>query len=169
VPTVRLIPIDVALSDTLRAGAFERRTGATLPDPDVVQHLVDQTLVRLPDARAPWCAYLAVDADSAQVVATCAFKSAPSEGAVEIAYWTFEPFEGRGYAKAMAAALVAVASEAPEVATVVAHTLPEPNASPRVLTATGFTFAGDVIDPEDGPVWRWTRPLRDGGYVSSAA
>ena len=31
------------------------------------------------------------------------------------------------------------------------------NASTRVLTKCGFRHIGQVIDPEDGPVWRWER------------
>jgi ribosomal-protein-alanine N-acetyltransferase len=38
-----------------------------------------------------------------------------------------------------------------------AHTLPNPNASTRVLTKCGFHRVGEVIDPEDGLVWRWER------------
>ena len=32
---------------------------------------------------------------------------------------------------------------------------PEPNASTRVLLKNGFRHCGMVVDPEDGPVWRW--------------
>jgi hypothetical protein len=40
---------------------------------------------------------------------------------------------------------------------VVAHTLPEENASNRALRSGGFEFAGEVSDPEDGLVWRWEK------------
>jgi hypothetical protein len=43
------------------------------------------------------------------------------------------------------------------VRTVIAHTLPEENASTRALRGNGFAHAGEVIDPEDGRVWRWER------------
>jgi RimJ/RimL family protein N-acetyltransferase len=36
-----------------------------------------------------------------------------------------------------------------------AHTLPESNASTRVLTNCGFRKTAEVVDPDDGPVWRW--------------
>jgi hypothetical protein len=32
------------------------------------------------------------------------------------------------------------------------------NASSTVLRRCGFERAGEVIDPEDGLVWRWQRP-----------
>jgi RimJ/RimL family protein N-acetyltransferase len=73
---------------------------------------------------------------------------------VEIAYFTFPAFEGRGFATAMAAALVERAWAA-GAAAVVAHTLPTPNASNHLLGKLGFQLAGTVEDPEDGAVWRW--------------
>ena len=84
---------------------------------------------------------------------------------MEVAYFTFPGEEGRGIASAMAAALVQVArAGGPEVAVVRAHTLPERNASCRVLEKAAFQHVGTVIDPEDGPVWRWERPVEgDGG------
>jgi hypothetical protein len=36
--------------------------------------------------------------------------------------------------------------------------MPEINASARVLEKSGFQKTGEIIDPEDGPVWRWERP-----------
>ena len=86
----------------------------------------------------------------------CGFKHAPdSAGLVEIAYYTFPALEGRGIASAMVAALLRIAEGA--AAGVVAHTLPERNASCAVLARNGFTLEGEVVDPEDGPVWRWRR------------
>jgi RimJ/RimL family protein N-acetyltransferase len=38
-----------------------------------------------------------------------------------------------------------------------AHALPEANASTRVLTKCGFHHLGEVIEPEDGLVWRWEK------------
>ena len=38
-----------------------------------------------------------------------------------------------------------------------AHTAPTANASTRVLAKCGFDFVGEVMDPEDGRVWRWER------------
>lgn len=86
----------------------------------------------------------------------CGFKHAPdSSGLVEIAYYTFPALEGRGIASAMVAALLRIADGA--AGGVIAHTLPERNASCAVLVRNGFTLEGEVVDPEDGPVWRWRR------------
>ena len=102
-----------------------------------------------------WGGYFGVDPASREVVGSCAFKTPPRDGSVEIAYFTYPEFEGRGYATAMARKLIELAGQSPEVREVIAHTLPEPNASTHVLARVGMEFVGDVVDPDDGPVWRW--------------
>ena len=127
------------------------------PHRDEIVGVASQTL-RYLDTHpmpAPWCGYLAVDPETRVVVGTCAFKGPPREGAVEVAYYTFSSFEGRGCATAMAAALRSRAALDPDVHLVLAHTLPERNASGHLLEKLGFEFVGEVVDPEDGPVWRW--------------
>ena len=123
------------------------------------RELLKQTLALLTgDPRpAPWGAYLA--RSEGATVGTCAFKAAPdSEGVVEIAYMTFPAHERRGHATAMAAELVGIARVA-GARTVIAHTLREDNGSTRCLARNAFAMTGEVIDPEDGPVWRWELPL----------
>lgn len=101
------------------------------------------------------------------IVGTCAFKGGPNrEHTVEIAYFTFPEFEGKGFATAMATALIHIALSHPEAPHIIAHTLPHPNASTKVLQKVGMKFVGDVIDPEDGPVWRW-RYEQAGNSLSS--
>ena len=100
--------------------------------------------------------FIVVDEATREVVGSCGFKAAPSpDGSVEIAYFTYPGFEGRGYATKMARKLIPLASSSALVRQVIAHTLPETNASTRVLAKAGMTFVGEVIDPEDGRVWRW--------------
>jgi [ribosomal protein S5]-alanine N-acetyltransferase len=104
-----------------------------------------------------WFGYLAIDSATKQITGTCAFKGAPTkERTVEIAYFTFPEFEGKGYATAMASMLIQAARSNPEVGSVIAHTLPETNASTSILKKVGMKFVGEVVDPEDGRVWRWS-------------
>lgn len=111
------------------------------------------------DAPPEWVGYLSVDVETRIVIGTCAFKGEPDEaGCVEIAYFTFAPYERRGYGTAMARALIGIASQFPAVSTIVAHTLKEENASTHILTGLGFTQNGEDIDEDEGPVWRWERP-----------
>jgi RimJ/RimL family protein N-acetyltransferase len=157
---LRLIPIDEELAAALKQGsdAFEAQYEA-LPGShfDVICEVVDQTLSFIGSAPAlPWVGYLAIAQDTHEVRGTCAFKGAPdAEGCVEIAYFTFPGYEGRGNAVAMASGLLRIALASPLVTTVFALTLPERNASTRVLEKSGFIFVGEVQDPEDGLLWRW--------------
>lgn len=102
--------------------------------------------------------FAVVDTEGRSVVGTASFKGPPdADGVVEVAYGIAPPCQGRGYATGAAAALVAFASRDPRVRLVRAHTLPEPNASTRVLAKCGFVHVGTIVDPDDGPVWRWER------------
>jgi [ribosomal protein S5]-alanine N-acetyltransferase len=127
---------------------------------ETVRAIGTQT-VRLLDrtgASPPWSGYLAVDQTLAAVVGTCGYTSPPNAaGEIEIAYFTFPAYEGHGYASAMARGLVERAAQAPEVHRISAHTLPERNASVRILEKLGFAQAGDAIDADVGLVWRWER------------
>ena len=151
---LRPIPPDgdaVGLAGELAAGFGEDEAAALDILEQTIRHLKK---VPRPD---PWGSYLAYADETA--VGTCAFKGAPdSVGLVEIAYMTFPAFERRGHAGAMTAALVAIAATG-GASTAIAHTLPQENASNRALRRNGFVFAGQVDDPEDGPVWRWEKPL----------
>jgi [ribosomal protein S5]-alanine N-acetyltransferase len=96
--------------------------------------------------------------ETSEAIGTAGFKGPPDAvGMVEIAYGVAPGFEGQGSATEAAAALFAFALETPQVEIVRAHTLPVANASTRVLTKCGFLLVGEVVDPEDGLVWRWER------------
>lgn len=101
----------------------------------------------------PWIGYLAFDGNNC--VGTCAFKSFPENGRVEIAYFTFPEFERQGIATHMAQKLVEIALELEPQITIVAQTLPDENASTAVLKKLGFRFVAEMEHPEDGKVWEW--------------
>ncbi|HEY0715246.1 MAG TPA: GNAT family N-acetyltransferase, partial [Polyangia bacterium] len=110
---------------------------------------------------SPWShGFEIIDKSTGEAVGSCAFKGpAGPDGAVEIAYQIHPDHRGRGYAKEAARALTDFAfSEG--IRLVRAHTLATDGASARVLTAAGFDSIGEVIDPEDGTVWRWERAVR---------
>ncbi len=160
-PLVRLIRIDDSVRQAVDEGkdAFNAACGASLGDStDIVRDLVTQTLSLLEKSpRAPeWGGFLAADAAQSLVIGTCGYSHGPeADGTVEIAYFTFPAFEGKGYATAMARALLAQALASPDVRDVVAHTLPEPNASTRILEKIGMRRAGEAHDQDVGKVWRW--------------
>ncbi len=118
-----------------------------------------QWLARMREAQpSAWThGFEMIESSTGVVVGSCGFKGPPdADGVVEIAYAVEPEFRRRGYAKEAAAALVAFAFTA-GARLVRAHTRPDGDASVRVLAACGFEKIGEVIDPEDGLVWRWQR------------
>ncbi len=107
----------------------------------------------------PWThGFALVHAADRLVIGAASFKGPPAaDGVVEIAYGVAPGYRGQGLATEAAQALVEYAFASGRVRLVRAHTLPEPNASTRVLTKCGFRKVGEVVDPEDGPVWRWEK------------
>jgi [ribosomal protein S5]-alanine N-acetyltransferase len=101
--------------------------------------------------------------DSAAIVGSCSFKGPPVDGVVEIAYGIDPAHERKGYATEAAQALVDLASSLEGVRLVTAHTLPDGQASKRVLVKCGFDYVGEVEDPEDGTVSRFEKTVRGAG------
>ena len=76
------------------------------------------------------------------------------EGTVELAYYTFPGFEGRGIGTAMARFTLDRAIVLQDVRRVTAHTAAEHNASTRILEKIGMRFVCEEM--EDGvAVWLW--------------
>ena len=103
--------------------------------------------------RKPWISYLAFDGEIA--VGSCAFKGAPNDKGVEIAYTTFVEFEGKGFATAMVTSLIRIARQHDSSVRVFACTSAEENASSAILRKLDFEFACEIIHPEDGKIWEW--------------
>lgn len=162
---IRLLNITAELSEALaRPSEFEAQYSALLGDnAELITEVVGSNEVHhdAVGAQARWGGYLAVDVATNFVVGTCAYKGAPDgDATVEIAYFTFPNFERRGFATAMARELELQVRESEEVERIVAHTLPEESPATRVLRRLEYSQAGDITDPEDGPIWRWERTLR---------
>ncbi|MDQ3137829.1 MAG: GNAT family N-acetyltransferase [Gemmatimonadota bacterium] len=162
---IGLVPFDEPMLAALAADApaYAARDGISLgPNGGLLEGVAGQTLAYMQrtGSSAPWAGYLAIDLDDRLVVGTCAYKGPPdADGMVEVAYFTFPTCEGRGCATAMARTLRDQAAASGAVRLVRAHTLPERNASARILAKLDFVFVGEVIDPEDGCVWRWDWPV----------
>ena len=95
--------------------------------------------------------------ENGAVVGTCGFAAPPVDGVVEIAYFSFPGNEGRGLATRMAAELLALSQPLAQQNQyqVIAHTMPEEGPSPVILRKLGFEWQGEIVHPEDGPVWKW--------------
>lgn len=143
--------------------AFRRSFGlpaaAGLRDFFISGEVSPQWLEQLRAARSadPWThGFAVINPSMGQVIGNAGFKGPPDEsGTVEVAYAIVPSWQGKGCATAALGKLMAFASDDGCVRRLRAHTLPENNASTRVLTKNGFTKVGEVVAPDDGPVWRW--------------
>ncbi|MEY2490969.1 MAG: [ribosomal protein S5]-alanine N-acetyltransferase [Verrucomicrobiota bacterium] len=119
-------------------------------------------LERLNDSAAagPWKdGFAVVHIADNTVIGLCSFTGPPSaDGMVEIAYGIAPAYQNRGHATEAARELIAYANASGRVRTIGAHTLPQHNASTRVLLKCGFMLLGEITHPEDGIVWRWELP-----------
>ncbi len=119
-----------------------------------------QTLLEMYEAyypqtgfHVPWVAYLILEGN--QVLGSCGFTGQPKNGQVEIAYWTFKAFEGRGVASFACQQLIHIAHSADPKITITAKTAPEHNASTKILEKNSFRFKEVVQDEEIGDAWLW--------------
>jgi ribosomal-protein-alanine N-acetyltransferase len=109
-----------------------------------------------------WWTYLFTHKQDSKLIGLGGFKGVPSvEGVVEIGYALAPAYRGKGLASEAARGMIEYAFSHTEVGSVLAHTLPEKNASTRVLGRAGFKHVGTVHDPEDGEVWRWSLSRED--------
>lgn len=102
----------------------------------------------------PWVGYFACKRN--QVAGTGGFIEKPKHGKVEIAYWTFEEFEGQGVASFICKELIKIAKLADTTIIITAKTAPKHNASTKILQHNGFTFTEIIKDGEIGDAWLWT-------------
>ena len=110
---------------------------------------------------AAWWSYLCIDKGTNTLVGNGGYKGPPSESAVEIGYEIAPSFRGNGLATEFAGALVKNAFTDQRVTRVFAHTLSTRNASTRVLEKCGFNWVEELIDSEEGGIWRWSLERED--------
>jgi RimJ/RimL family protein N-acetyltransferase len=156
---VRLVVADVALLDAALEGprALADALGAeVVAGWNVFPGSIERLRARLAEdpGSARWGTRLFVAGEPPALVGWGGFKGPPREGTVELGYAVAPAREGRGLATAAVRAMLEEAFADPAVTAVIAHTLPEPGPSPRVLEKAGFAFAGDVNEYGRG-VWRF--------------
>jgi RimJ/RimL family protein N-acetyltransferase len=157
-PQVRLEPIRLDWAEALSEGdaVFSARFGISVePDwagfPEAIGFLLRAARAGVVDG---WGPRLFFDADHA-LVGNGGWKGPPDDhGYVELGYAVAPSRQRRGIATSAVRELLTEA-RGNGASVVVAHTLATPNASTRVLERCGFSKVGEVIDPDEGPVWRW--------------
>jgi [ribosomal protein S5]-alanine N-acetyltransferase len=156
---VRLVVADAPLLDAALEGprALERALGVeVVAGWEVFPRSIERVRHQLEQdpGSARWGSRLFVAGEPPALVGWGGFKGPPRDGAVELGYAVAPAREGRGLATAAVRAMLAEAFADPDVRAVIAHTLPEPGPSPRVLEKAGFAFAGDVIE-RGRAAWRF--------------
>lgn len=105
---------------------------------------------------AIWWSWLPVLRSENLLVGSCGFKGRPNaEGEVELGYEIAASRRRLGLGTEAALALRDFAFGHREVNRVIAHTLAEQSASTRILEHCGMVKTAEVLDPEDGLLWRW--------------
>jgi RimJ/RimL family protein N-acetyltransferase len=95
-----------------------------------------------------------------EVVGLCGYRAPPAGGEVEIGYGVALARRRRGHATAAVAAILAAAGADPSLHTARAVTAAGNQPSQRALMRNGFEPGEPEIDPHDGEVIRWRRPIR---------
>jgi ribosomal-protein-alanine N-acetyltransferase len=157
---VSLVRADLHLMDAALAGD-EALAGAL--GHDVVPGWVTFTGALQPTRNAvatdpggsTWGTRFFVAGDPPELVGWGGFKGPPRDGVVELGYEIAESRQGRGLATAATRAMLAEAFADERVTLVIAHTLPERNASNRVLEKAGFVYHGEAREGGE-VVWRYS-------------
>ena len=117
---------------------------------------VSRDKLRANPALLGWWSHLVLVGTPPVVAGVCGYTGPPTDlGVVEIAYGTAPSFRGQGIATLAATELIRRAFQNNRVRVVCAHTLPEENASTRILKKVGMVFVGLAQDVDVGTVWRW--------------
>jgi ribosomal-protein-alanine N-acetyltransferase len=158
IPEIDVLPATADDLRALRGGVDSVRRWRVEPGYLEWPEALDGALATLADGTPPeWATHLIVHRADEALIGLGGFKGVPVDGVVEVGYGIAPAYRGRGFATEATRALVAAAA-ARGVSTVRAHTLPEKNASTAVLARAGFAWVSEVVDPDDGPIWRWERP-----------
>jgi RimJ/RimL family protein N-acetyltransferase len=160
---IRLVPADPELLNAALAGddALARALGHDVVAGWVTFEGALRSLAGAP-GDASWGSRLFVTEQPPELVGWGGFKGPPRDGVVEIGYEIAEARRERGLATAAVHALVAEAFADDRVEAVIAHTLPERNASNRVLEKAGFRFDGQALE-RGAVVWRFSLTRRREG------
>lgn len=158
-PRLRLVPATSELlaaaleSRDALARALEVAVADTWPpqfvDDDALRYAADR--LDKGSEQDGWWLYFIVLTNSSigdTLIGTAGYKGPPTaEGLVEVGYGIVNEHHRRGFATETTEALLARAFSVPEVAAVIAETLPELIASIGVMTKCGFEYAGEGSEP----------------------
>jgi RimJ/RimL family protein N-acetyltransferase len=114
----------------------------------------EYTIARLgegPEQAGWWLHYIVLKSTQSRrrmLIGSSGFRGPPTaDGIVEIGYSVLTDFRRQGYATEAAQGLIAHAFAHPEVALVIAETLPDLFSSIGVLRKIGFRYVGEASEP----------------------
>ncbi|MPZ00473.1 MAG: GNAT family N-acetyltransferase [Actinophytocola sp.] len=158
---IRIEPISLPWAEALhlRDEVFAQECGTQVEPgwagfPETVPMLVRYARSQQP---AVWGPHLVFD-DDGTLIGNGGWKGTPVHGVAELGYAVAPARRNRGVATALVNHLLTTARDE-GLRLAIAHTLPAESASTRVLRKCGFHLRETVVDPDDGPVWRWERQL----------
>ena len=159
---LRIINCDLPMIETLLRSDAELALYLVIDVPsgwtEFGAPIFQYTLARLKEfpSDAQWWTWLPVLRSENELVGSCGFKGKPNaNGEVELGYEIAASRRKLGLGTEAALALRDFAFGHPEVKKVIAHTLAENNPSTRILEHCGMAKVAELVDPEDGPIWRW--------------
>jgi len=107
-------------------------------------------------APSVWHGYFFILRQDRVLVGSGGFAGTPdASGAIELGYEIAPNYWNRGYATEVVRRMLGYAFAQPDVRSVIAHTLANPNASNRVLQKVGMKYIAELDDAEEGKIWRW--------------
>jgi ribosomal-protein-alanine N-acetyltransferase len=158
---IELVPLtvedlsDIALSSP--ADALASALDGALPPPHVAIRALSQLEA---GTSAAWCVpFLIVAKPSGAILGGCGFKGFPVDGDVEIGYGVAKSARRRGVATLAVTELLGLAAASGIVRQVVAHILPDNDASSGVVSRLGFSRGLTIVDPDGEVVVRWVYPI----------
>lgn len=108
------------------------------------------------DTETGWWTYLPVHIQDNKLIGSGGYKGKPTnEGIVEIGYEITPEYRNRGFATEMTKGLIENAFTHENVKIILAHTLGHENPSTKVLQKCGFEKIEEIMDEEDGLIWKW--------------
>jgi len=102
----------------------------------------------------PWIGYLALEGRQCRGFGV--FRGGPDKQQVEMAWYTFPEFRGRGVATALVRQLIRLARGQDSRLTLLVQTPAASTAASDVLEKFGFTLIGEQPDPDEGRIWEWS-------------
>jgi RimJ/RimL family protein N-acetyltransferase len=153
---IELVEVQDAHKVALRNGKAELRRLLGVSIPDRWPQFLEAFEPSRQRAPGKWPGYFFICPPERSLVGNGGFAGPPNaDGEVEIGYEIAPQFRNRGFATTAVEGILKIAFSREQVQAVIAHTLPEENASSAVLKKCGFSLVAEMAHSGLDLVWRW--------------